>query len=87
MHGDGGAFSHNDSLFVLTFNSLLGRGNTRSTRFFMTVVPKSEIVEGTLSTIMTILAWSFNVLLTGIHPIVDFLGNEVEEVRGFIANK
>ena len=41
MHGDGGAFSHNDSLFVLTWNSLIGSGPTRATRFLMTIVPKS----------------------------------------------
>ena len=66
MHGDGGAVSHNDSLFVLTWNSLLGSGMTRATRFLMTIVPKSEMAPETMPAIMEILVWSFNAMLTGI---------------------
>ena len=43
LHGDAGAFSSNDSLYVFTWNSLLGEGSSRQTRFIMTVVRKSEL--------------------------------------------
>ena len=73
MHGDGGAFPHNDSLFVLTWNSLIGSGPTRATRFLMTIVPKSEMVPGTMPAIMKVLICSFNLMLTGIDSNNDFL--------------
>ena len=73
MHGDGGAFSDNDSLFVLTWNSLLGSGSTRAKRFLMTILKKSEMCDETLPAVMSILAWSFNVMLTGLLPVLDWL--------------
>ena len=87
MHGDGGAYSHNDSLFVLTWNSLIGVGTTRMTRFLMTVVPKSEMCAETMSTIMAILSWSFNVMLTGIEPLKSWLGDTIPGTKRFLANR
>ena len=75
MHGDSGKFSHYDSLFVVTFNSCLGEGPTKSTRFLMTAIKKSLIVPGTIDAIARVLGWSFNVLLTGLEPMIDELGN------------
>ena len=72
LHGDAGAFSHQDSLYVFTFNSLLGTGRTLAKRFLLTVIKKSIMVPDTLSTIFKILAWSFNVLLTGVMPELDW---------------
>ena len=77
LHGDGGSFSKQDSLFVFTFNSLLGEGVTSSKRFVMTIIKKSELVPGTLDKMMEILAWSFNVALTGLTPVVSFDGEEL----------
>ena len=37
FHGDGGAMSHQDSLYVASWNSLLGIGNTADKRFIFTV--------------------------------------------------
>ena len=84
MHGDGGAFSHQDSLFVLTWNSLIGGGNTRANRYLMTILKKSEMVDATLPAVMEILAWSFNVMLTGLMPVLDWLGRTIE-AAGYLA--
>ena len=86
MHGDGGAFSHHDSLFVLTWNSLLGGGNTRASRYLMTILKKTEMVDATLPAVMEILAWSFNVMLTGLQPVVDLFGGALDPV-GFLAGR
>ena len=87
MHGDGGAFSHQDSLFVLTWNSLIGSGMTRATRFLMTIVPKSEMVPETMPAIMAILVWSFNSMLTGIEPLFAHDGEALKGPFKFLANK
>ena len=87
MHGDGGAFSHNDSLFVLTWNSLIGSGMTRATRFLITIVPKSEMVPETMPAIMAILVWSFNSMLTRIEPLLTYAGEALKGPFKFLANK
>ena len=87
MHGDGGAFSHNDSLFVLTWNSLIGLGATRATRFLMKIVPKSEMAPETMPAIMEILVWSFNTMLTGIGPLANHLGEPVHEAKQYLAGR
>lgn len=46
LHGDAGAFSKQDGLYVFTWNSLLGAGTTRQTRYLMTVVKKSLVTAG-----------------------------------------
>ena len=74
MHGDGGAFSNQDSLYTISFNSLLGVGTTIRKRFVMTTVRKNEMLPGTLDAIQKILCWSFNVLLSGREPDTSYLG-------------
>ena len=61
FHGDAGSFSHQDSLFIFSWNSLLATGTTLSKRFIFTVVKKSNMCGGTLDAIMEIFAWSMNV--------------------------
>lgn len=85
LHGDAGAYSHQESLFVFTWNSLLGEGSTLSTRFLMTVLNKSQIVEGTLEAIESLLAWSFNVALTGVDPAVDERGRALPSNNSYLA--
>ena len=87
MHGDGGAFSHNDSLFVLTWNSLLGVVMTRATRFLMTVIPKSSMVPETMPAIMKIQVWSFNTMLTGIEPLINHIGEVSNGAKTYLAGK
>ena len=68
FHGDGGSFNSQDSLFALSWNSLLGTGKTMDSKFLFTVVRKSEMVEDTLDTLVRAFIWSANVLLSGQTP-------------------
>ena len=43
MHGDGGSFSKQDSLLTISWNSLLGSGNTLRKRFVFTTIRKSQL--------------------------------------------
>ena len=86
LYGDGGAFSHQDSLLVLTWNSLLGVGSTMEKKFLMTCIKKSDIGPGTYEDLFSILSWSFNVLLTGLSPAVDWLGREQPGEVGYLAH-
>ena len=74
MHGDGGAFSKTDSLYTISWNSLLGAGSTIQKRFLFTIVRKSEMVPETLDRIFHIMSWSFNALLAGKTPVKDHDG-------------
>ena len=87
MHGDGGSFSNHDSLFVLTWNSLVGQGTTRMTRFLMTVIVKSQMIPETMPAVIKILCWSFNAMLTGIEPLVNHLGEDVRGAKKFLAGR
>lgn len=70
MHADGGPFSKTDSLFIISFNSLLGSGTTLRKRFLFTVLRKNEMTPQTLDKALQIFAWSFNALLDGRTPNV-----------------
>ena len=74
MHGDGGAFSKQDSLYIISWNSLIGQGSTASKRFLFTVFRKSEMVDGTLDAVFRVLAWSFNLMLEGKWPKKNYHG-------------
>ena len=73
LHGDAGAFSNNDSLYVITWNSLVGQGTTREQRFIITVIRKREMLQdgSTLEALFRVIAWSLNALLTGFAPTHD----------------
>ena len=71
FHGDGGAFSKQDSLFTFSWNSLLGEGCTIDKRFVYTVVKKSDVIPETLPALLKLFSWSANALLTGISPELD----------------
>jgi hypothetical protein len=73
LHGDAGAFSNQDSLFVLTWNSLVGQGTTRELRFMATCIRKSDLLPdgSTLEAVFHVLAWSLNSLLEGLTPHSD----------------
>ena len=77
FHGDGGAFSHQDSLYVFAFNSLLGGGETKVQRFLMTTIRKTDLVPGSIEAIMKIFAWSFNCCVAGKSPSVDHTGRRI----------
>ena len=68
LHGDAGAFSHQDSLMTISFNSLIGSGVTIQKRFVITIIRKSDMLPGTMDAIFRIIAHSFNALLLGETP-------------------
>ena len=75
LHGDAGAFSHSDSLYTISWNSLVGRGETAKKRFLLTVLRKSDMVKGeTLDAIFRIFSWSVNAMLEGAWPAQNWFG-------------
>ena len=86
MHGDAGAYSESDSVYALNWNSLLGTGSTIRTRFLFSVVRKSDMVPETIDTLLEVMAWSFNVLLSGITPDTDWLDRPLEGGGEWLAN-
>ena len=87
FYGDAGSFSHQDSLYVFTWNSLVGTGATMAKRYLTACLKKSDIVPGTLDAVFRILAWSFNILLDGKWPTVLWNGMPVQSPRGDLAGK
>jgi hypothetical protein len=75
MHADAGAFSKQDSIYVFSFNSLVGRGTTHQKRFIFTVVKKSLMLPNTMNEILRIFSWSCNALLDGKTPCRGPFGN------------
>ena len=76
IHGDAAAFSHQDGLFILTWNSLVGQGTSKESRFVMTLFKKSELLPdgSTLNAIFRVISWSLNAMLAGKTPEVDEQG-------------
>lgn len=76
LHGDAGPVSKHDSLFTLTWNSLLGEGVTLEKRFVFTVLKKSQMKHdgSTMNSVFKLLAWSLNCCLSGRTPKLDFFG-------------
>ena len=66
VHGDAGAFCKTDSLYALSWNSLLGRGSTVRKRFLFTILRNSDMLPETLDLALEVMAWSVYVLLGGI---------------------
>ena len=74
MHGDGASFSKQDSVYVFSWNSLIGSGTTVQKRFIATIMNKSDMVDGSMQAITRVLSWSFNVLLPGRTIALDWEG-------------
>lgn len=87
IHGDGGSFNKQDQLTVLTFNSLVGEGVTKQTRFLITLVKKSKMLDdnSTLDAIFRIIAWSMNSLSVGRFPTTGPSGEVLEGGGGLLA--
>ena len=58
VHGDGGAFNKQDSLYGFAWSSLLSSGQTIEARFLFTVIKKSELVADTVDKLMEMFGWS-----------------------------
>ena len=86
MHGDGASFSKQDSVYTFSWNSLIGTGGTMAKRFVATVMKKTDMVDDSMDVIARIMSWSFNVLLSGTTPSMDWegqpLGGGGEELAG-----
>ena len=85
FHGDAGAFSKQDSLYTISWNSLIGAGKTAEKRFVFTVLRKGELVAETLDCVFRILGWSFNSMLCGEFPSKNYYGRPAS-VTGPLAN-
>ena len=87
LHGDGDAFSKQDSLFVLSWNSICGALGMDgfSKRFVYTIVRKAQMTDGTMPTLLRCFSWSLNLLLTGITPDKNFEGRPCEGGGQYIA--
>ena len=77
LHADGGAFSHQDSLYIFSWNSLLGEGSTIRKRFVTTLIPKTAMTEESMSDIFGVLAYSFNIMLDGQTPVQNYNGMRI----------
>lgn len=81
VHGDGGAFQRNDSINVLSMRSLLSAANVGLSQFLLFSIPKAcvnksdDIEEDTMHHIWRALAWSFEALFRGVHPVADHQGD------------
>jgi hypothetical protein len=73
FHGDGGGFNKHDSLYALSWNSLVSRGATMQTKFIFTVMKKSDMVADSLDQLLRAFSWSMNVLLSGETPTLNWL--------------
>ena len=79
LHGDAGPFTKTDSLFVISWNSLVGRGATAKKRFVFTVLRKSEMQKTrTLEFVWKIFAWSMNTMLSGVMPTLSWDGRPLQ---------
>ena len=87
MHGDGGSFSHHDSLFVVSWNTLISGevGGGFSILFLFTILRKADLTSETWPELWRVFGWSLNHLLTGITPATDW--NKLQRPGGeqFIA--
>ena len=68
FHGDAGAYSNHDSLYTISWNSLIGSGKTAEKRFVFTVLRKAEMTADTLDFVFRTLGWSLNSMLCGDSP-------------------
>ena len=77
LHGDGGEFSHQDSLYAVTWNSVLGLGSTSQKRFLFAAIKNTMLCSATWDKLWEIFGWSMTVLLHGREPIADYRGKSV----------
>ena len=88
LHGDGGGFTKADSLFVLSWNGLLGAIDNKGfgRRWLYTVVRKRDMTDETMAELLRVFCWSTNILLTGITPERNWDDKPYANAGRFIAN-
>ena len=75
FHGDGGAFSKQDSVYVMSWSSLTqAHAATLDSRFLFTVIRSKDMLPNTLDKLMEAFSWSLNQCLRGETDTVDWCG-------------
>lgn len=89
VHGDAGSFSHQDSLFVVTWNSLIAGGPRTgfTRRFLYTVILKEHLTTETWVELWKVFSWSMNALLTGVSPSENWDNNPRDGGNRFLADR
>ena len=83
LHGDGGAFSKQETVNVLSWNSLLGSGSTLQTRFLFTLIQKSDVVPATMEAILRIFGEQMNELAVAhVNHLIGSYSAVLSQVRG-----
>ena len=75
LHGDGVRDVKEDKILVLTWNSVLSRAPSWSSRWLFTVLPQRRMAAETLEEVLKVLVWSLRVGLDGYFPVRDHAGN------------
>jgi len=90
VHGDAGAFSKQESVLTISWNSLLAKEKaaTLAKRFVFTTIKHSSLkADGsTMDAIWRIFSWSMNSLLTGAMPEHDWMDRPVFQEKGALAD-
>ena len=86
IHGDAGAFTKHDSVYAFSWNSLLGEAGTFRKRFLFTVMRKADMTSGTLDAIFKLMVWSFDCMLTGELPALNYHGQRNDGGGTLLAN-
>ena len=82
LHGDGGAFTRQDSVYVISWNSLVQDfGPTLDTRLLFTVVRKHDMTPATLDQVFKAFSWSLNILSRGQIPGETWDGRLTDSAR------
>jgi len=94
VHGDGGAFSKNDSLMVISMRAITSASNVAHSQLFLAGIPKACVNKSTdpamdtMTCLWKVLKWSFTALLDGKHPARDHEGKLWRnDQQRYIANK
>lgn len=71
VHGDGAQHAEHDSLFAISFRSLLTALSVKDSQFLCAGICKSSKTADTLPEIWRHLCWSFGAMAAGTHPLKD----------------
>ena len=80
VHGDAGEFSHQDSVNVISWSSIVGLGDTKSRSMIFAVIRESQLRSdgAAWDALWKFFGWSMNTLLTGKDPEQDWQGKPTE---------
>lgn len=94
LHGDGGAFSKTDSLFVISMRAITSATNVSGSQLFLAGIPKvcvnksEDPAMDTMTCLWNVLKWSFTALIQGTHPARDHNNQPWhDQTQRYLANK